>query len=173
MFRSLLNRPTVSSLSVKLSSLILPSLILFAAASAANPSSLPQEPATAPAQAPSQSEPATPAPAASSTVRNPVKASPESQAKAKKMYGFDCEMCHGAKGNGKTDLAKDMQLTLADWTDPKVLSAKSDGDLFDIIRKGKDKMPPEEAARAKDDDVWNIVIYIRSLAKGGAIAVSQ
>jgi cytochrome c5 len=171
MFRSLLNCPTVSSLSVKLSSLILPSLILFAAASAANASRLSQEPATAPA--PAQTEPAAPAPTASSTVRNPVKASPESQAKAKKMYGFDCEMCHGAKGNGKTDLAKDMQLTLTDWTDPKVLSAKSDGDLFDIIRKGKDKMPPEEAARAKDDDVWNIVIYIRSLAKGGAIAVSQ
>lgn len=168
MFRSLLNRPTVSSLSVKLSSLILPSLILFAAASAANATRLPQEPATAP-PAPTQTAPAAP----SSTVKNPVKSTPESQAKAKKMYGFDCEMCHGAKGDGKTDLAKDMQLTLTDWTDPKVLSAKSDGDLFDIIRKGKDKMPPEDVARAKDDDVWNIVIYIRSLAKGGAIAVSQ
>jgi cytochrome c5 len=168
MSRSLLNLPTVISPSVKWSSLILPLLILFAAP-AANPSRPPQEPATAPAQ----TEPAAPAQATSSTVRNPVKASPESQAKAKKMYGFDCEMCHGANGNGKTDLAKDMQLALLDWTDPKVLSAKSDGDLFDIIRKGKDKMPPEEAARAKDDDVWNIVIYIRSLAKGGTTAVSQ
>jgi hypothetical protein len=89
------------------------------------------------------------------------------------MYGFDCEMCHAANGNGKTDLAKDMGMTLTDWTDPKVLSAKSDGDLFDIIRKGKDKMPPEEAARAKDDDVWNLVIYIRGLAKNGAVAVKQ
>jgi hypothetical protein len=82
-------------------------------------------------------------------------------------------MCHAANGNGKTDLAKDMGMTLTDWTDPKVLSAKSDGDLFDIIRKGKDKMPPEEAARAKDDDVWNLVIYVRGLAKGGAVAANQ
>jgi cytochrome c5 len=145
--------------------LLLSSVILFEAVPAFSPAS--QEPAPPPpAQAPT-------APAPSSTVRNPVKATADSQAKAKKMYGFDCEMCHAANGNGKTDLAKDMGMTLTDWTDPKVLSAKSDGDLFDIIRKGKDKMPPEEAARAKDDDVWNLVIYVRGLAKNGAVAASQ
>jgi mono/diheme cytochrome c family protein len=86
------------------------------------------------------------------------------------MYTFDCEMCHGANGSGKTDLAKDMQLTLTDWSDPKTLAGKSDGDIFDIIRKGKGKMPPEEAARAKDDDVWNLVIYIRALSKNTTTA---
>jgi len=165
MFRSLPHFP-----SCILSSVILPSLILFAATSTANSALLPQEPATAPAPpAPAQTAPAAPA---SSTVKNPVKATPESQAKAKKTYGFDCALCHGEKGNGKTDLAKDMQLTLSDLTDPKSLSDKSDGDIFDLIRKGKDKMPPEEAARAKDDDVWNLVIYVRSLAKNGAATAS-
>jgi mono/diheme cytochrome c family protein len=122
----------------------------------------------------SQEPAAAPAPnAAPNTTPNPVKATPESQAKAKKTYGFDCALCHGANGNGKTDLAKDMQLTLDDLSDPKTLSGKTDGDLFDIIRKGKDKMPPEDAARAKDDDVWNLVIYVRSLAKGGAVAAAN
>lgn len=74
-------------------------------------------------------------------------------------------MCHGANGNGKTDLAKDMQLTLNDWADPKTLDGKTDGDLFQIIRSGKGKMPPEEASRAKDDDIWNLVSYVRNLAK--------
>lgn len=132
--------------------LLLSSAILLGVAGSPAPSphpgSLPQEPAA-------------------SGAKNPVKATPESQAKAKKTYGFDCALCHGATGDGKTDLAKDMQLTLTDLTDPKALAGKSDGDLFEIIRKGKDKMPPEEAARAKDDDVWNLVIYVRSLAKGG------
>ncbi len=58
-----------------------------------------------------------------------------------------------ANGNGKTDLAKDMQLTSDDLTDPKTLTGKSDDQLFDLIRKGKDKMPGEEAARAKNDEV--------------------
>jgi cytochrome c5 len=147
--------------------LLLSSVILFEAVSTLNPGSARQEPASLP-------ETQAPAPAApSSTVKNPVKATADSQAKAKKMYGFDCEMCHGATGNGKTDLAKDMSLVLVDWTDPKVLSTKSDGDLFDIIRKGKDKMPPEDPARAKDDDVWNLVIYIRGLAKNGAVAMNR
>jgi len=113
-----------------------------------------------------QQSPATP-PAPAPAANNPVKPTPESQARAKKTYGYDCAMCHGANGDGKTDLAKDMQLALTDWTDPKTLADKSDGDLYQLIRNGKDKMPPEDAARAKDADVWNLVIYVRSLAKKG------
>ncbi len=105
----------------------------------------------------------TPAPAA--TGKNPVKPTPETQAKAKSVYQVDCAMCHGDNGNGKTDLATSMGLTMDDWTDPKTLAGKSDQDLFNIIRQGKDKMPPEEVGRAKDDVVWNLIIYIRSFAK--------
>ena len=143
-----------------LKSLLLLSAVIGIAAAPANPGRATQEPASVP----ETQAPATPS-APSSTVKNPVKPTADSQAKAKKMYGFDCEMCHAANGSGKTDLAKDMSLTLKDWTDPAVLSAKSDGDLF--------KMPPEEAARAKDDDVWNLVIYIRGLAKNGATASAK
>ena len=61
---------------------------------------------------------------------------------------------------------KDMSLTMPDWTDPKTLAGKSDKDLYDITRKGKDKMPPEDASRAKDADVWGLVTYIRGFSKG-------
>jgi cytochrome c5 len=132
-------------------------IVSFAGAFSVASGGLYQDPAPA-AQAPA---------AASSTVKNPVKATTESQSKAKKTYGYDCAMCHNDSGDGKSDLAKSMQMTLTDWTAPSALAGKSDGDLFEIIRKGKDKMPPEEANRAKDDDVWNLVIYVRSLSKGG------
>jgi cytochrome c len=107
---------------------------------------------------------AAPAPAAPAST-NPVKPTPASQEKAKDLYARDCALCHGDNGNGKTSLAKDMGLTLSDWTDPKTLANKSDHELFDAIRKGKDKMPPEDASRAKNDDVWNLIIYIRGLSK--------
>ena len=93
------------------------------------------------------------------------KMGPESLARAKKMYEMDCALCHGSAGDGKTDLAKDMQLTMLDWTDPKSLSTMSDQALFDAIRKGKGKMPPEEEARAKNEEVRNLVIYVRKFAK--------
>jgi mono/diheme cytochrome c family protein len=100
----------------------------------------------------------------------PTKANPEVMAKAKKLYAVDCAMCHGDNGNGKTDLAKDMELTQRDWTDPKALAGMSDKELFDIIRKGKGKMPAEEVGRAKDDEVWHMILYIRGMAQAQPVA---
>jgi cytochrome c5 len=97
---------------------------------------------------------------------NPVKPTAASQEKAKKLYSQDCSMCHGDNGNGKTDLATSLGVTLADWTDPKSLGSKSDQELFDIVRKGKgEKMPPEDASRAKDAEVWGLITYIRAFSK--------
>jgi mono/diheme cytochrome c family protein len=95
-----------------------------------------------------------------------AKPSTEAQARMKRTYENDCAMCHGSNGDGKTDLAKDMGLTVADFTNPATLGNKSDKELFDIIRNGKDKMPPEDAGRAKDDEVKSLIAYIRSFSKG-------
>ncbi len=101
------------------------------------------------------------------------KGAPDPQARAKKLYDLDCALCHGATGDGKTDLAKDMQLNLLDWTDPKVLAGMSDQAIFDAIRKGKGKMPPEDTSRAKDDEVKALVTYIRHLSKDQSAPAAQ
>ena len=102
-------------------------------------------------------------PPADAAKTNPVKPGPESLAKAKKLYGIDCAMCHGANGNGKGDMASDMK-NVTDFINPDALKNRTDGELFYVIRHGKNEMPPE-GDRAKDDDIWNLVNYIRSLAK--------
>ena len=89
----------------------------------------------------------------------------KSQARAKEIYAQDCALCHGDNGNGKTDIASGMGLTLDDWSDPATLANKQDQDLFNVIRNGKGKMPAEEAGRAKDDEVRELIIYIRGLYK--------
>ena len=94
---------------------------------------------------------------------NPVKPSAESLAKGKKLYGFDCTMCHGQNGDGKGDMAADMK-NVTDFTNPEALKNRTDGELFYVIRRGKGEMPPE-GDRAKNDDIWNMVNYVRSLAK--------
>jgi mono/diheme cytochrome c family protein len=105
-------------------------------------------------------------PAHAAGQKNPVKPTEKSHARAKDLYSQDCAICHGANGNGKTDVASGMGVTLKDWSDPKTLADKPDQDLFKIIRNGKgDKMPPEAEGRAKDDEVWNLIIYIRNLYK--------
>jgi mono/diheme cytochrome c family protein len=107
----------------------------------------------------------TPAPTPAASATNPVKPTAESQAKAKELYQIDCAMCHGDNGNGQTDLAKSMSLTMTDFSDPKTLTGTPDGQLFGIIRNGKDKMPPEAAGRANDNSVWNLIVYIRNMSK--------
>jgi len=104
----------------------------------------------------------TPAPAAT----NPVKSTAASLERAKKLYQVDCAMCHGNNGDGKTDLARDMQLTLPDWTNPASLSDKLNQSLFNAIRNGKGKMPSEAEGRANDTEVWNLIHYIHGMSKG-------
>lgn len=116
--------------------------------------------ASAPARSPQEAAASAPA----------KKMGAEALAKAKKVYNMDCALCHGATGDGKSDLAKDMQLTMADWTDPKSLASQSDQQLFDVIRKGKGKMPPEDDSRAKNEEVKSLVQYIRTFGKEGAAA---
>jgi len=94
---------------------------------------------------------------------NPVKPTPTSLAQGKKMYGFDCALCHGKDGDGKGDLAADMNLKLADYRDSAALKDMTDGEMFYIINKGKGAMPGE-GDRAKPEQIWQMVIYLRSLA---------
>ena len=95
---------------------------------------------------------------------NPVKATPESIARAKKWWTLDCAMCHGKDGDGKGETAKDMKLAIADFTDPATLKDRTDGEIFYIIRNGHKDMPPE-GQRVKTEQNWDLVNYVRSLAK--------
>jgi mono/diheme cytochrome c family protein len=136
--------------------LVLPALFLFALA------------------LPAQQHPSTPAmqktptysaiPVEASRQANPVKPGPESIARAKKWWTLDCAMCHGADGNGKGETAKDMKLTLVDFTDASTLKDRTDGEIFYIIKNGHNDMPPE-GPRIKTEENWDLVNYVRSLAK--------
>lgn len=95
---------------------------------------------------------------------NPVKPSAESHARGKKLYGYDCAMCHGKDGDGKGDMAADMK-NMPDFTHSNALKGRTDGALFYIIRNGEGEEMPPEGDRAKDEDIWNMVNYVRSLAK--------
>ena len=144
--------------------LVLPALLLFALA------------------LPAQQQPSTPTPQKTPTYvaipveaarqANPVKSSPESLARAKKWWTLDCAMCHGADGNGKGETAKDMKLTLVDFTDPATLKDRTDGEIFYVIKNGHNDMPPE-GPRIKTEENWDLVNYVRSLAKKPAAEAKQ
>jgi hypothetical protein len=98
---------------------------------------------------------------------NPVKPSPEGLAAARKIYGYDCAMCHGDKGDGKGDIVESMKLTMHDWRDAASLEGKTDGEIFFIITKGKGKMMGE-GDRLPETMRWNMVNLVRSYSKKDA-----
>ena len=103
-----------------------------------------------------------PVPVKAAREPNPVKPTPESVAQGKKIYSYDCASCHGATGDGKTDVAKDLKIP--DLTDPARLKDRTDGELFYIVKTGHGDMPPE-GDRIKPEQLWDLVNYVRSLTR--------
>lgn len=90
----------------------------------------------------------------------------------KRTYAQLCSSCHGKAGKGDGPAAAALTPKPADHTDGKRMKALSDQFLFDIIKKGgasvgKSPLMPAWSGQLKDQDVWNLVSYIRSLSKSG------
>jgi mono/diheme cytochrome c family protein len=121
----------------------------------------PQEP-----QKPAEEKSAAESKSTSETAKqvNPVKPTPSSIASGKKSYTYDCAMCHGKEGAGDGDLAGNMHLKLHDYRDPATLKELTDGEIYSVIANGKGQMTGEEG-RMKPEQIWDLVNYIRSLAK--------
>ena len=95
---------------------------------------------------------------------NPVKPTSASIAEGKNLFSTQCVMCHGAEGDGKGDLAVELKMKLRDYRDPAALKSFTDGELHYVLVKGKGQMPGQEG-RMKDAQLWNLVNYMRSLAR--------
>lgn len=103
-----------------------------------------------------------PVPVAEARRANPTKPTPESIASGKKIYTMDCALCHGADGQGKTDVAK--QSKVPDLTAAATLKGRTDGELLYRIKTGHGAMPGE-GDRVKEDQLWDVVNYVRSFSE--------
>lgn len=77
------------------------------------------------------------------------------------LYKSKCAVCHGADGAGDTTMGK--KLGVKGFRSPEV-SKLSDAELFDITKKGKNKMPAYDK-KLTDDQIKELITYIRTLGK--------
>lgn len=96
---------------------------------------------------------------------NPVSATPESIAAGKQLYTRYCAVCHGVTAEGGS--GSDISPPAPDLTDVEWKRGSTDGEIFSVIKNG---VPPDLAMepwgdRIMDLDIWNLVNYVRSLAK--------
>ncbi len=98
-------------------------------------------------------------------VRNPVASSPESIADGKRVYTRHCASCHGSNAEGGQ--GNDLIPAAPDLTDKDWKTGSSDAEIFSAIKNG---VPPDLnmvpfADQISDTEIWNVVNYLRSLAK--------
>lgn len=105
------------------------------------------------------------APAEARKLRNAVAANESSIAAGKKVYQANCLACHGAKGVGNGDAGANLTPRPADLTST-IVQMQTDGELFWKITNGRTPMPSWEQTLSEEDR-WNVVNYIRTLAPRG------
>lgn len=75
------------------------------------------------------------------------------------LYKSKCQVCHGPDGKGDTPAGK--KVGAKDFHSPEV-AKMSDAELFEITKKGKDKMPSYDK-KLTDDQIKALIKFIRSL----------
>jgi mono/diheme cytochrome c family protein len=76
-----------------------------------------------------------------------------------------CKMCHGKKGNGKGPGAGGMSPRPRDFTCSTMMKDIPDGQLFWIVKNGSPGTGMMAFKKLKDNQVWQLVHYIRQLSK--------
>lgn len=102
-------------------------------------------------------------PAKYKTMKNPVKADASSIAAGKTLFLRNCASCHGKTGLGDGPKARTLSVSSGDMSG-KTFQDQTDGDHFYKTKFGKGDMPKYDK-KIPDEDIWNLVNFMRSLKK--------
>jgi mono/diheme cytochrome c family protein len=102
-------------------------------------------------------------PANFKTMKNPVAVGDASTKAGLALYLKNCASCHGKTGLGDGVKARSLKDFPGDFSKAD-FQKQTDGDLFYETKVGRGEMPKYEG-KLTDDDIWNIVNYMRTLKK--------
>jgi mono/diheme cytochrome c family protein len=102
-------------------------------------------------------------------LQNPIAATPASTEAGGGLYTRLCANCHGTSGRGNGRLAAGTAMygkRPSDLTDDVWQHGSTDGEIFLVIRDGigPDFQMDAFGRVMSEDDVWNVVNYVKSLA---------
>ena len=90
----------------------------------------------------------------------------DSVADARRTFTVRCNVCHGTDGKGQTPIGQNTHPRAADLTSART-QGRTDGSLFWLIGNGLPHTGmPGWKNILKDDDIWQLVAYLRLLPQG-------
>jgi len=99
--------------------------------------------------------------------------SPASLSQGEDLFGVECSLCHGASGRRPTESGQSMYPRVPDLGSSDVQDY-SDAELFWIIKNGiRLSGMPGFGRVAKDEQIWQLAQFVRSLAKVPAPAAHR
>jgi len=103
-------------------------------------------------------------------LKNPLEGTTENLKKGKMLYQMKakpmaCKYCHGNTGDGNGPLAKGIDPPPRNFTCAKTINGVPDGQLFWIIKNGSPETEMFAFNKLKDDQIWQIILFIRQLAQ--------
>jgi mono/diheme cytochrome c family protein len=102
-------------------------------------------------------------PANFKTMKNPIAVGDASTKAGLALYTKNCASCHGRTGLGDGVKARSLKDFPGDFSKAD-FQTQTDGDLFYKTRSGRSEMPKYEG-KLTDNDIWNIVHYMRTFKK--------
>jgi len=102
-------------------------------------------------------------PANFKSMKNPVVKGDASNKAGMALYIKNCASCHGKTGLGDGVKARALKDFPGDFSKAKFQN-QTDGDHFFKTKTGRGEMP-KYAGKLSDDDIWNIVNYMRTFKK--------
>ncbi len=96
-------------------------------------------------------------------MKNPVEKNEASLKAGQSLYIKHCASCHGKTGLGDGVKSRALKTFSGDLTGPDYQN-QTDGEQFYKTKFGRGEMPKYEG-RLSDEDIWNIVNYMRTFKK--------
>jgi len=103
------------------------------------------------------------APANFKTMKNPVAKGDASNKAGLALYTKNCASCHGKAGLGDGVKARALKTSAGDFSGA-LYQNQTDGEHFYKTKTGRGEMPKYEG-KLSDEDIWNIINYMRTFKK--------
>jgi mono/diheme cytochrome c family protein len=97
------------------------------------------------------------------SMKNPVAQSDASTKAGLAVFTKNCASCHGKAGLGDGVKARTLKDFPGNFSKTDFQSL-ADGDIFYRTKTGRGEMPKYDG-KLSDDDIWNVVNYMRTLKK--------